>query len=340
VTAVGGIVLGVADNLRIHDNDILAVSDEGPGYPDCGIYVLYGENVAIENNNISASPNRAGPFLPGNRAGIALQLVGRRVTGTDAESLDVDGDLLLPAARIRGNTVQQGIGRALQVWGIGPMFIEGNVLVSRGRGVIPEVDTFGRCVDIHNIGQSSELVEAGMIPADIAFLASPPLLFDPEGEDEEDVDVIEYLLTDGRVLFTDNQVRFHQIAAETALITCANRFQSYGDVAVLDNQFCVTFEGGGTMSNDTTVTAWSTRTANNRWEDPTAVGAVLTTASATTIARMNITALNQATGCIIATASTWTPAVAAINYNQTLADCSPEEEEEELMLLLSPPEGE
>jgi hypothetical protein len=41
-------------------------------------------------------------------------------------------DLSQPAARVRGNTVLQPAGRALQLYGLGPMFVEGNVLVSEG----------------------------------------------------------------------------------------------------------------------------------------------------------------------------------------------------------------
>ena len=105
-------------------------------------------------------------------------------------------------------------------------------------------------------------------------------------------------LIDGRILFTANQVRFAPVGGTAQNIFCATRLQSYGDVAVLDNQFFTVFPAeGGTMTTDTVVTAWSTRTNNNRWEDPAGPSSATDT-SALTVAAMNITTMNQATRCI------------------------------------------
>ncbi len=46
------------------------------------------------------------------------------------------------------------------------------------------------------------------------------------------------------------------------------------------------------MLHDTIVTAWSTRTSHNRWEDPHHPAI-----SAQTLALLNITTLNQASRC-------------------------------------------
>lgn len=320
LVALGGIILADADGLRIHDN---LIQGHGASHlrPVCGIYVLHGENVVIENNQIRANgPRTAGDAALGLRAGIALQLVGRRVTTVARSPTEVETDTFLPAARVRGNVVNQPAGRALQVYGLGPMFIEGNVLVSEGPGVDASSDTTGQCIDIQNIGQSPELVAMGVIPSDLGFFPAPPLLYDPVP-----LDLVDDRLVDGRILFADNQVRFNPVEGESAGIFCATRLQSYGDIAVQDNQFLVKFtEAGGSMVYDTTVTAWSTRTSNNRWEDPAIEDpedTFQTDTSLTTLAMMNITALNQATRCIHVNASTSAPMV-PINDNQTYTDCA------------------
>ncbi|MBA3547648.1 MAG: hypothetical protein H0T76_14280 [Nannocystis sp.] len=324
LAAVGGIILADADGLRIHDN---LIHGHGASHlrPVCGIYVLHGENVVIENNEIRANgPRTAGDAALGLRAGIALQLVGRRVTTLVTGSVDLEPDTFLPAARVRGNVVNQPAGRALQVYGLGPMFIEGNVLVSEGPGVDATSDTTGQCVDIQNIGQSPELVTMGWIPSDLGFFPAPPLLYDPVP-----LGLVDDRLVDGRILFTDNQVRFNPVEGESTGIFCATRLQSYGDIAVQDNQFFVKFtDAGGSMVFDTTVTAWSTRTANNRWEDPAIEdppGTFQTDTSLTTLAMMNITALNQATRCIHVDVSPSSPVTTNNpvdpNNNQTYTNC-------------------
>ncbi|MFZ6178946.1 right-handed parallel beta-helix repeat-containing protein [Nannocystis pusilla] len=325
--AVGGIVLADSDNLRIHDNAILGNGADETLYPICGIYLMHGENVAVENNRVTGNgkrPTTDTPFL-GHRFGIGLMLVGRRLGGIPDAPI-VEGDARMPAARVRGNVVHHPMGKALQLHGIGPMFVEGNVFVAKARGVPVVDDSTGRCVDIHNLGQSPELIDSALIPGDLGFLPTPPLLWDPA----EPLPV-DPMFADGRVLFTGNQVRYSPEGAETGGIKCVNRFQSYGDVAVLDNQFFVDFppETSGSIDNDTTVVAWSTRTANNRWVDPAVAEPYYTVASATTAARMNITALNQATRCIHVMISGVSPAIAGnpVDYNQTLTACDDEEEE-------------
>lgn len=331
--AFGGIVLGYADGLRIHNNRIVA---NGLSHlrPTCGIYVLQGEDILVEDNKISGNGARVtGSINDGIRAGIALQLAARRVTGLNDDD-EARGDMLLPAARVRGNLVSQPAGRALQLYGLGPMFIEGNVLVSEGRGYTRTSlsGPLGECVDIQNLGQSPELVARGWIPADMGFFPATAMTLDPG-----DLEVTEALV-DGRTLFTDNQVRFNPVDGEDVFIECANRLHSYGDVAVLDNQFFVKFQVTGDMAVDTRVVAWSTRTSNNRWEDPvSAAPTIVTDVSAWTLAVMNITTLNQATRCIHVDISGDAPPITGNpieDDNQTYHQCTGGTE---LSLLLAPP---
>lgn len=317
MVAFGGIVLGVADGLRIHDNRIKH-NGRDHRYPVCGIFVYHGEDLAVENNLIDDNgPRVAGTGLAGIRAGIALQFVGRRVSATPGHYA-VDPDNLMPAARVRGNVVHQPAGRALQIYGLGAIFVQGNSLVSEGLADA-ETPTLAHCIEIQNIGQSPEIGLEGVIPANLGYLPAPPLPQAP-------LPVAEDLL-DGRILFTDNQVHFKPVASAAVDISWSVRLQSYGDVAVLDNQFVVTFPTeGGSINTDTSITAWSTRTNNNRWEDPIlaiAEGVYQTDVSASTLARMNFTALNQASRCIHVNISPNIPAIAnnPVDDNQTYTTC-------------------
>jgi hypothetical protein len=264
VDAFGGVVLANADGLRIHDN-LIRSNGADHRHPVCGVYVLHGENITVENNQIQDNGRRVeGTALAGHRAGIALQLVGRPLfTFRDH---DTRLDLSQPAARVRGNTVLQPAGRALQIHGTGPIFVEGNVLVSEGLAGLNSDQMLyaAHCVEIQNLGQSSDLIQEGIIPAAIAIFPSPPLVLD-------DLDINSDELLDGRILFTDNVVRFNPVPGAADDIFCINRVQSYGDVAVLNNQFFARLPAAeGYILQDTVVTAWSTRTSHNRWEDPTA----------------------------------------------------------------------
>jgi hypothetical protein len=318
--AFGGVILGVADSLRVHDN-VIRNNGVNHLYPVCGVFVYHGEDVGVENNQIHTNgPRVVGTGLSGNRAGICLLWVGRRLFETGPDAIAADAALQCFAARVRGNVVDQPAGRALEIYGLGAMFVEGNVLVSRGLvGGAP--DTVGHCVEIQNLGQSPELILQGVVPSLLGFIPAPQL---PRGELP-----LEPTYFDGRILFTDNQVHFRPAADAAHDIGCASRFQSYGDVAVLDNQFVTTFPTTrGDMVVDTLVQAWSTRTNNNRWEDPAQLiaGEYQTQLSASTTARMNFTALNQASRCIQVTISPNSPTVLNNPYihNQTPTACDPE----------------
>ncbi|MFZ6178944.1 right-handed parallel beta-helix repeat-containing protein [Nannocystis pusilla] len=298
VVAFGGIVLADVERLRIHDNKVWNNGGDHR-HPVCGIYVLHGENLVIENNDIRGNGPRVADDggQSGHRAGIALQQVGRRVTpGERPSSFTVEAESGLPAARVRGNVVAQPAGRALQIYGVGPMFVEGNVLVSEGLVALsPDERRFaGHCVEIHNIGQSSELILLTSFPEFMTTFPRPalPRPISPE-----------WTLHDGRVLFTNNQVRFSPVARAGLDVFSATRILSYGDVAVLGNQFFTSLApDDGLLLHDTVVAGWSTRVTLNRWEDPpgriTRSGPHITTVSATTVGFMNVTSLNQATRCI------------------------------------------
>jgi hypothetical protein len=319
VRAFGGVILADSENLQIRDN---VIRHNGVDFiePACGIYVFHGENVAIERNQIYANGERVpGIGKAGHRAGIALQSVGRRVT--QGELLEVAADRFLPAVTVRGNIVHQPAGRALQIYGLGAMLVEGNTLTSEGPGEQDIPNDYTDCVEIHNIGQGSELLLATTPdPAPIPLSPHPALYYISETPLEE--------FLEGRILFKDNQVRYSPVGEDND-IDCATRIQTFGDAAVLDNQFFTTFPAGtGKMETDTIVVAWSTRTNNNRWDDPALVVdedplTFQTNASARTLAVMNFTTLNQATRCIHAELVDGSPVPGPVAVNQVLTICDP-----------------
>lgn len=337
VVAFGGIILASASDLRVQDNRVEQSGSSGSLLPVCGIYVIHGENIAIEGNRVldNGYPPYSGDLVAGTRAGIALQLVGR-VVAPDLDEIPIDTDKLLPAARVRGNTVTQILGRALQMYGLGPMFVTDNVFVSQGMGFVTSFEVpVTQCVEIHNIGQSPDLVRYGTVPAFSAFFPAPPLVA-PEG-------TVDEALIDGRILFTNNQIRFNPVAQDTPLtIYCGTSLTSYGDIGVHNNQFYTRFpsDEDGEQLYDTIVACWSTRTINNRWEDPAVeidTDLFQTDTSALTVAAMNITTLNQATRCIEVVIAMGSPTMLGTNpidINQTYLEC---DGDTDLAVLFGPP---
>jgi len=295
VLAFGGIALASANDLRIFDNNIV---DNGENHlrPLCGVFVLHGENIDIERNLIKRNGIRGvGDGLSGVRAGIAVQMAGRRIFYTGDELSDVDDDNLYPAARIRGNTVIQPAGRSLQLYGLGPMVIEGNHLVNEGlTGTVPPESA--HAVEIINLGQSPELIADGSMPSFYGFLPTPPLQGDP--------DVLDERLIDGRILYTKNQVRLKVQGAASANMECAVRLLSHGDILMHGNQHLTTFDRDvGFLSFSTMAIGWSVHATQNRLEDthidnrvPTGI---ITAVSLITTGTMSITALNIATRCVL-----------------------------------------
>lgn len=228
VLAFGGITLAAADDLRVFDNSII---DNGVDHlrPVCGIFVLHGENIDIERNLIRDNGKRVtGDGNSGVRAGIALQMAGRRIDYDGAGGLEsVAVDNLYPAARVRGNTVLQPVGRSLQLYGLGPMVLEGNHLVSGGlTGTVPA--DAAHAVEVINLGQSHELIADGSMPSFFGFLPAPPIQGDPNLLDER--------LLDGRILYTNNQVRLKVDGSDAQNMFCAVRLLSHGDVLLQGNQ--------------------------------------------------------------------------------------------------------
>ena len=296
VVAFGGLTLAAADDLRVLDNTIV---DNGVDHlrPVCGVFVLHGENLDIERNLINRNGTRvSGSGEAGVRAGIALQMAGRRVYFDRAGAFDnADDDPLDPAARVRGNTVLQPVGRALQLYGLGSMVVEGNHLVSGGLTAPTPGNIEAHALEIINLGQSPELIADGSMPSFFGFMPAPPIQGDPNALDDR--------LIDGRILYTDNQMRLRVMGSDAADIHCAARLLSHGDVMLAGNQHLTTLDRDtGHLTFSTIAIGWSVNAGENRFEDTHLDNgaALMTDVSLVTTAALNITALNTATRCILA----------------------------------------
>ncbi len=292
---VGAFPLAAADDLRIFDN---IITDNGLNHirPVCGVFILHGENINIERNRIKRNgPRITGDGVIGIRAGIAIQLAGRRFSVDPISgALDIDPDTLNAAACIRGNVVIQPVGRALQLYGLGPMLVTDNHLVNGGlTGTVPLYEA--HAVEIINLGQSPELVSEGVAPSFFGFLPVPPLQGAPAGLDDR--------MVDGRILYTNNRLRLKVDGAPAADMHCAVRLLSYGDVLMQSNQHITTFDRDlGHLTFSTIAIGWSVNASNNRSEDTHLDNNnnVITDVSLVTTAPLNITSSNIATRCIIA----------------------------------------
>ena len=63
VDAFGGVVLANADGLRVHDN-LIRSNGADHRHPVCGVYVLHGENITVENNQIQDNGRRDSTTIP------------------------------------------------------------------------------------------------------------------------------------------------------------------------------------------------------------------------------------------------------------------------------------
>ncbi len=125
---LGGISLGFCENLSVTNNRIERNGVE-PATPVCGLFVRFGEKVAIQGNIISENGPSDGTgdvtLQPGQRGGIVLVAASfglDEVLGNRLKNLDTGRY----ACRIHDNVVHQPVGQALRILAIGPVSICAN----------------------------------------------------------------------------------------------------------------------------------------------------------------------------------------------------------------------
>lgn len=143
----GAVSLAAVQNLMIRDNIIIDFGAK-PGAQVCGIFVMHGEMVEINRNQIRETrdwgdTSYTGVNTPtGTRAGILMLLVTPTalgsVTGAAVFSDEAQQqakpiyEAALPALRVQENVVRVALGLALEVFGYGPFAIGNNHFGSGG----------------------------------------------------------------------------------------------------------------------------------------------------------------------------------------------------------------
>lgn len=287
--AYGAIALAIVTDLQISGN---AIADNGHTHlqPICGIFLLAGTGVAIENNTIRGNGpriNSAGTAQPGLRGGIFLGFVTPPDEGSGPEAR--------PAARMFDNVVVCEDGPALViVAACGAVSIHRNSLTSRGAsGFSGAADTLatqasgtglaqpylrlGAAVVVLDLGISSEMATTGSYAnAKFATLQAAPAI-----------------LPRGGVMFDNNQVLLEMGGGRAPLVASSVALISLDDVSAQANQLSA-WSSGVLLLSDILMVAGSFRMIGNRMSE-TLSGCLL---SGLGIGVLSTSALNQSTHCI------------------------------------------
>lgn len=245
----GGIALAFVTELAIEGNRI-----EGNGIdwrdPVCGIFVLAADGLRIEHNLIRANGPPGADLAnarPGIRAGIHIWLAlslaqkskyaGGTMTAAQRRSRAHGVDQL----RVHANQVEQPLGRALFMFGAGPMLVSDNRFASEALAD-NVTDRFARTVAIGNFGVSREWTIGLAYAALLLLLQRLGVDFAaryvcPYARFGIVTQGIELNLPTGKIDFVDNQVSFHMPDPEQGFDLCSTLLLSLDDVAACDNQF-------------------------------------------------------------------------------------------------------
>lgn len=331
----GGISLAHVERLVVLGN---LIRDNGPDYltPVCGVYVLFGEGIQIDDNRIVDNGARTDDSTdgarPGSRAGVLVAAVMTPPEGfgvTTAKQLPMGEDV--PALSLHDNLVSQPLGPALSATALGPVSVHANSLTSQGIVRQSTRGSFaGATVNILDLGLSGEQGGGrffGAIAASI--LGGGPGAVNPAAGGLIIRPMFEFLrrglvLPTGKVLFSDNQCQLDLVAERQRVIGIRQTAQaanmpaaaavgwqvqlsvasisvlSLDDVGFHDNQ-CFTNLAFGILMTNALVVASSLRVAGNRFKE----GPQDVVYSGATLGEINTTSHNQATHCLLIVPSTF-----------------------------------
>ncbi len=309
----GGISLALVESSILSDNTI---RDNGRSASDpvCGLFVGYGEDVEIRDNQIAGN----GPLTTdydktraeGLRGAIFVRFAAARRLSARTDPSQA------PALRIANNRLDQPAGRALTAFAFGPVSCVGNSLNSEREGRWSSFDVVAGTVLILNLGglHRQLLFKSAQNVAQRRFLASAtdlgagdqafdnPALLDVVGalgdNSFQNIQLSELLLPGGETLFNSNQVRMgpsHRAVLSQILLT-------FDDLGFDGNQSSV-FRPDPELGN-TFALGLTLRVTDNRFREPSpadflsllSVAFGLTPIAATMA--MNTTAHNQGDHCI------------------------------------------
>lgn len=201
----GGISLALVESAviagnHVHDNGASAAT------PVCGIFIGYGEDVAITDNRIFGNgtvlENYRAERMDGIRGGIFVRFASAFLIGGETDALQ------RPALRMADNRIDQPAGRAITALAFGPVACSDNYLNSEHDGRYSILDQAVGAVLILNLGGIHRQLMAGTTrrfkaQADGQGLTRFGLQSSPFG----DLQLAELLLPGGETLCNGNQVR-------------------------------------------------------------------------------------------------------------------------------------
>ena len=327
--AYGGIVLADGEYMVIRGNTI---ENNGTVFRDpiCGIFILQGEGITIENNRVLHNGRVADAETrpkPGQHGGIIIGLARARTVPVApfrhrAIGARQDG---VPAARIHDNVVVSPEGRALRILAVGPVSVEGNQFTTHGSHTLNRVRLPGPT----RVGLSPfVLASAAGISYTVRSATTNPLpaFLDPLGgavvsifnlgvSNEVYRQLFGFsgvgmvnpsflaarrqsdlrLFVGGNILFNDNQVVLDALDPVRTHVASSVLLASQDDVSMVGNQ-CDCDMAQDFVGINALVFGWSVRVADNRFKE----GIHNCLLSAKTVGMgYNTTIGNQGTHCIL-----------------------------------------
>ncbi|BAU75949.1 right-handed parallel beta-helix repeat-containing protein [Metapseudomonas furukawaii] len=275
----GGVSLALVEAARISGNHI---HENGPRAVDpvCGIFVGYGDNLEITDNQLAANGATTTGFEENRNAGIRGGLY-LRFAGALTSHLSTSSGRHA-ALRVHDNRIDQPAGRALTAFAFGPVSVANNHFNSEFSGQFGFLDTMVGGVLILNLGGIHRL---------LARTYGAYLAFEPGGTGKGRFsDLAERALPGGETLFDDNYVRLglanRSITSQVLLAA--------DDLGYAANTSAV-YRGAPFFANAVLMADTVRATASRLREDLARTLSLLTIGL-----RMNMTALNQADHCIVA----------------------------------------
>ncbi|WP_425097923.1 DUF6519 domain-containing protein [Tropicibacter sp. S64] len=329
VAAYGGVTLGDASGVEIRDNRIEenGLSDDTP---KTGIFVLFGESVAICDNVIRGNGRRADQAdaePSGWRGGVVIgQVRPKPQAGPETDDgIRSDG---AQALRVTGNTIVAPQGRAVTAFGLGAMMVTGNRLTTQSGGTgswlsaLSGIGIAPQKMDLGTVLLAAVLVafEEGRAPnalsghgiltamgGEVVALGNSGFSSElylqtlglsgalVQGEDAA-FDYSGDLMAGGDIMLSDNQIRLDGQDGRPATSVSAVVAASLDSVMMQGNQIALDIGLNDFVAINALALGWTVHASDNRLKEPI-LNAFL---SALTLGLMNTTVYNQATHCVLA----------------------------------------
>jgi hypothetical protein len=243
-TAFGGIGLASCEDAIIRGNKI---TDNGIDYinPVCGIFIIFSEQIEISNNYILDNGSRSisafTTYQKGRRGGIVLLMATQPSARNNSPSIKAAGTGC-PAVNIFNNVVDQPVGQALFVIGLGQFSVVNNQFTSRSVGKDNVYSIYGTTVFILNLGLTKDLLPMIMTTmADFSHAAVNLTWATISGVSTfftQFTDTYYASFPTGKVQFTNNQVLMdmsNPLTSENVSV-CPVSIATLDDIAFHNNQ--------------------------------------------------------------------------------------------------------